>query len=427
MTRLFLLIGLWATPVWAQTSTVAFEMSNVQQNIDGFGVAGSQHPLPSAYADQLFTLQPGGLGLTFIRVGFDTDGPGPEGYNSDFYQFSDAVAASQRGAKVIVCPWSALPAYKTNSAWIGGHLGSTHFGDHATRLTTFLDDLHTRGVNAYAVELQNEPDFGTTDSSMLYTTGEMTTYLGSNLGPTLAARSPKPRVIFPSVATWSGAWAYATAALADGTAGPYVDLVSAHQYGGVDAYQGVRPVWQTEMSGTADVFDATITHGLTVAKWIHDALTTGGASAWFWWWGIGTGTDNEGLIGSSADTPPTYTYTKRLYTMAQYSRFIRPGWVRVGVSNSGVPANVSVSAFRANNDSGAAIVVINTSGSSVSLTVTMSGITFGTMTPYITSATQNLEQQGAATVAAGSFTYSVANNTVTTFVGTNAVKTRLRR
>ena len=42
--------------------------------------------------------------------------------------------------------------------------------------------------------------------------------------------------------------------------------------------------------------------------------------------------------------PPPATITKRLYTLGNFSKFVRPGFVRVGTS--GGPGGVYVSAYK---------------------------------------------------------------------------------
>ena len=133
-----------------------------------------------------------------------------------------------------------------------------------------------------------------------------------------------------------------------------------------------------------------------MARWIHDALVTGGVSAWHYWWLIGLNTDDEGLIGYSGNTQ----ITKRLYTVGNFSKFVRPGFVMVGVT--GAPANVSVSAFK-NPTTGAFVVVaINQNGVDTPITLTLNGLSASAVTPWITSSTLDLARSGRAGPAAPS-------------------------
>ena len=70
-----------------------------------------------------------------------------------------------------------------------------------------------------------------------------------------------------------------------------------------------------------------IANGVVVAEWIHSALVVGEASAWLYWWYQASG-DNEGLIIS------TSSLTKRGYTLGNYAKFVRPGYVMVDVTGN---------------------------------------------------------------------------------------------
>src|SRR4029079_2474309 len=119
--------------------------------------------------------------------------------------------------------------------------------------------------------------------SMVYSNQDMVDFV-KVLGPKLAALNPRPKLLLPEVSTWSGAWGYAGGVLGDSAAAPYLDIVGVHQYVNVDAPQvAAWPIWQTEMS-SFEAFDPGILNGLGVARCIHDAIVTGGASAWSYFW-----------------------------------------------------------------------------------------------------------------------------------------------
>lgn len=65
------------------------------------------------------------------------------------------------------------------------------------------------------------------------------------------------------------------------------------------------------------------------------------------------------------------------------------------------------------------IVALNMGSSSVGQPIRIQNIpgTITAMTPYVTSRTKNCEQQSALTVTAGSFVATLADSSITTFVG----------
>src|SRR5262249_45680570 len=136
-----------------------------------------------------------------------------------------------------------------------------------------------------------------------------------------------------------------------------------------------KEVWQTEMSGvkwwpeqgpTGD-----ITNGIAVAGWIHDALVNGEVSAWLWWWFRAYNTnDNEGLFIQNGGTT-NWTDTKRHWTLGNYSKFVRPGYVRVDVTG-GVPSGVLLSAYKG-TDGTVVVVAINKNPAAVNVPISISG------------------------------------------------------
>ena len=147
-----------------------------------------------------------------------------------------------------------------------------------------------------------------------------------------------------------GGYDYGHVMAADSAAWAAFDILGVHQYDSqvavkwpADVNGGVpnKEVWQTEMSGVKwwpeQGPSRDINNGVAVAGWIHSALVDGHASAWLWWWYQASGTDdNEGLTlksGSSA-SGCSGGDTKRHYTLGNYSKFIRPGYMRVDITGT---------------------------------------------------------------------------------------------
>jgi glucuronoarabinoxylan endo-1,4-beta-xylanase len=155
-----------------------------------------------------------------------------------------------------------------------------------------------------------------------------------------------------------------------------------------------------------------INNGIAVAGWIHSALVVGQASAWLYWWYQSVGSnDNEGLVlqGSTA-------LTKRCYTLGNYSKFVRPGYIMVDVSGNS-NTNLLLSAFKSNTDSTVVVVAINKGTSAATVPIAISGGTApASCTPYVTSSTANIAAGNPVTVTGGTLSASLAATTVTTFV-----------
>jgi glucuronoarabinoxylan endo-1,4-beta-xylanase len=82
-----------------------------------------------------------------------------------------------------------------------------------------------------------------------------------------------------------------------------------------------------------------------------------------------------------------------------------------------IPDNVLLIAY-VGSDGTVVVVAINKSTSAVSVPLTIAGGTApASMTPWVTSASQNLTSTAAVPVSNGAFTLALGASTVTTFVG----------
>src|ERR1039457_7043236 len=181
-----------------------------------------------------------------------------------------------------------------------------------------------------------------------------------------------------------------------------------------------KPAWETEWYGTDNPWDAswddgTADSGFTWAQRIYQGLTGANLSAYLFWWGTSTG--NESLIDLQGNS---VSASSRLWAFGNYSRFVRPGAVRIGASSSS--GAVDLSAFK-NTDGTVAIVALNTAGSADPITYSLSGT--GTpnnarVTPYLTNSSASIAAQGATAVSNGSFTATIpARSLVTYLVGSS--------
>ncbi|HKX32847.1 MAG TPA: MBG domain-containing protein, partial [Blastocatellia bacterium] len=155
------------------------------------------------------------------------------------------------------------------------------------------------------------------------------------------------------------------------------------------------------------VNDQTIAEAVNTAAQINDCLTTGNMSAYIWWKTIGNA---NGLLNASG------VPQRRGFAMGQFSRFVRPGDLRIDVSASSGP--LSFSAFKDPVSGRFAIVVVNNTTLPETQKFNLGGFTASTVTPWVTSATQSLESQAPLTIDNGAFTFELPSQSVVTFVGT---------
>jgi glucuronoarabinoxylan endo-1,4-beta-xylanase len=393
--------------------------------MDGFGAADTWAGALTAVQNTLFWDPVNGIGLSLLRIGIDVNGT-PLGSGA----YSDAMAANKFGVKVWGAPWSPPAGDKSNNnVNNGGTLNTASYNSWAGILAGFATTFKNKtGFALYGISAQNEPDFTASYSSCIYSAAQMVAF-AKVLGPMLHALNPPVKLIAAEPDIWDHMWTngdkYGTAILADAAASAAVDIIATHDYGhkATGDLTSTRPappagtkqhIWETEMSDETAP-DADITQGIQTATWIYAGVNTGGASAWHYWWLINANTDGEGLLlqgGSTTNTP------KRLWTMGNYSKFVRPGYVRVDVSGK-VPAGVLITAFQNPTDHTVVVVAINNNNAATSTTLFVEGAGWPTkFTPWLTSASANLTAQTVATVTNAAFTTSLAAKSVTTFVGT---------
>jgi glucuronoarabinoxylan endo-1,4-beta-xylanase len=137
-------------------------------------------------------------------------------------------------------------------------------------------------------------------------------------------------------------------------------------------------------------------------------------NAWHWWFlsdGIkyGNGTDNAAL------TDINLNYPKRAYVTGQWSKFVRPGWHRIGVSYSGP---LQITAFKSADDNSFAIAVVNPGNTVIRQTYVLDDIQAKFVNPWATSSTLSLAPLRRVSVVGSTFTYEMPAQSVVTFTGT---------
>ena len=154
------------------------------------------------------------------------------------------------------------------------------------------------------------------------------------------------------------------------------------------------------------------------AQKIHRYLSVANVNAWVWWFltdmpSQGEGADNAALTDLQGNFP------KRTYVTGQWSRFVRPGWLRIGVSHSDP---VQITAFKDPASQSFAIVAVNSTRRAVHQTFSLSGFSTNSITPWITSAALSLAAQAPISVTNSEFTYTLPESSVTTFSGKAGVQ-----
>ncbi|WP_086664706.1 glycoside hydrolase family 30 protein [Lentzea kentuckyensis] len=440
------LLGSLTTPAAATTATI--DASHQLQQIDGFGFSeafgrgdimhGSQGlsaPKQREILDLLLS-RTSGAGMSILRLGIGStsansiqpvDPGGPDAtprYVWDRDDESQVWLAQQAKAygvnRFYANAWSAPGYMKTNGDEAnGGSLcglsgASCTSGDwrraYANYLVQYTKFYAQEGIRITDIGFTNEPDYTATYSSMRFTPAQAAEFT-KVLGPVAGGL----KVACCDSFGWDQQSTYTKAIEADPVARRIVATHTGHTYASpiTGPLPTSRRTWMSEWSPNGTTWnenwdDGSGYDGFTIAKAVHTALTTGNANGYVYWYGASVGA-TRGLIQMDGDG---YHVSKRLWALANYSRFIRPNATRVGATTSN--GNLLLSAFR-NTDGSLAVVALNTGGTEESVSYAVKNSAATKATPYLTNTTGNTTAQSPIRLTGGKFTTTIPARSLITY------------
>ena len=162
--------------------------------------------------------------------------------------------------------------------------------------------------------------------------------------------------------------------------------------------------------------DLGIDAALYLARVIHTDLTVANASAWQWWTAISAFDYKDGLIYVDKNkTDGNYYTSKMLWAMGNYSRFIRPGAIRVDANIAGEPAIKSpllVSAFKEGKK--LTMVIINNNAENIAIHLNTGTNRITNVRAFATSASASLH---AETLTDVENAIPITGRSITTIIG----------
>jgi O-glycosyl hydrolase len=160
--------------------------------------------------------------------------------------------------------------------------------------------------------------------------------------------------------------------------------------------------WQTEVClmenipdfGNGNGMDRSMKTALFFARLIHQDMVVSNASAWQWWLGITYSNYKDGLIyvfPNKDKSDGTFTDSKLLWTLGNFSRFIRPGTIRIDVSGANInnPNGLMLSAYLNKDEKQVIVVAVNDGNLKEKIRLKISGLHIEKVIPYITSEEPN--------------------------------------
>ncbi len=409
-------LPLMLTPTNVSAASDAnINLSSQKQVIRGFG--GINHPawigdLTAAQRETAFGNDQNQLGFSVLRIWVDPD------RNNWSRELATAKRAIEKGAIVFASPWnppsSMVETFNRNGDTNAKRLRYDKYAAYAQHLNDFVTYMKNNGVNLYSISVQNEPDYA--HDWTWWTPQEILRFMKENAGSIQGAKVMAPES-FQYLKNISDPILNDPQALAN------MDILGAHLYGtqfSNFAYplfkqKGAgKELWMTEVyypnsdNNSADRWP----EALDISYHMHNAMVEGDFQAYVWWY----------IRRSYGPMKEDGTISKRGYNMAHFSKFIRPGYVRVDASKN-PDTNTFVSAYKGNNR--VVIVAINRGTSAVSQKFVLQNGNASTVSSWVTDASRNLASQPAINVSNRAFTAQLPARSVTTFVanlsGTNRI------
>ena len=290
----------------------------------------------------------------------------------------DALAKNP-DLKVFGSPWSAPAWMKTNNNMDGGgYLKSDAQTQNAWAMyfVKYVQAYKTYGIPMWGITVQNEPAAVQSWPSMIFNSAQERDFVKNYLGPTLAANDLGPdklAVMFldhnrDMMVEWANTF-YGDATVA---AMVWGEAIHWYDYGGAGAYSNVASVYNSHHGKHILATEQCLTGGTHMGdytgaeQYATDIFgdCSNGCEGWVDWNmalnqqggpNVSSNWCSAGIIVNGGNI----TYNPIYYYMAQFSKYVRPGAVRIGATATGTGAP-QVMAFK--NTDGTIVVIAYTAG-----------------------------------------------------------------
>ncbi|HEX6181632.1 MAG TPA: glycoside hydrolase family 30 beta sandwich domain-containing protein [Chitinophagaceae bacterium] len=408
-----------ANLVWAagssSTNIVEADTTQTYQTIDGFGytlTGGSAsliNALPPAVKDEvlneLFRHDSTFIGVSYLRISIGASDLSATTFTYDdmpvgqtdvnLAQFSidkekqdlipvlKKILAINPSIKILGSPWSAPVWMKTNGSFVGGKLKPEYYPVYAQYFVKYIQAMKAEGITIDAITPQNEPLHDGNNPSMKMEASEQTDFIKNHLGPAFRAANIATKIIvYDHNADRPD---YPLTILNDAGAKQFVDGSAFHLYGGSitaltqvhDAHPDKNVYFTEQWTGGPGNFagdlkwhvqnliiGATRNWSRNVLEWnlaadpTYQPHTPGGCSSCMGALTIGTGV----------------TRNVSYYIIAHAAKFVRPGSVRIGSTQT---TTLSTVAFK-NPEGRKVLIVLNTGANSEVFSIKFNGKTVST-------------------------------------------------
>ncbi len=207
--------------------TIGVDSAVSYQPMDGFGytLTGSSAYLinrmgtapKTALLNELFGQGEGSIGISYIRVSIGASDLSPTvfSYNdmppgqtdptlanfslsedlTDLVPVLQQVLTINPNIKIMGSPWSPPVWMKSNGSSIGGSLLPQYYSVYANYFVKYIQAMQARGITIHSVTVQNEPEHGGNNPSMLMTAPQQADFVKNHLGPAFQAAGIGTKII----------------------------------------------------------------------------------------------------------------------------------------------------------------------------------------------------------------------------------------
>jgi glucosylceramidase len=380
-------------------SNIDIDSTIAYQTIDGFGytlTGGSAYLInrmgaspKASLLNELFGTGSNSIGISYLRISIGASDLSTSVFSYDdmpagqtdvaLTQFSlsqdtadlipvlKEILAINPNIKIMGSPWSAPVWMKDNGSSIGGNLQPQYYSVYASYFVKYIQQMQARGISINAVTVQNEPQHGGNNPSMVMSAAQQADFVKNHLGPAFQAAGINTKII-----VWDHNCDnpnYPITVLNDAGAKAFIDGSAFHLYSGdisalttvYNAHPDKNLYFTEQWTGSSASFDGDLKWHLknviigSMRNWSKNALewnlandpsygphTPGGC------------TECKGAITISGSN---FSRNVSYYIIAHASKFAPSGSVRI---SSSTPANLPNVAFK--TPSGKKVLIVMNEG-----------------------------------------------------------------
>ena len=362
--------------------TVEVDSTITYQTVDGFGytlTGGSAfliNRLPAAQKtallQELFGNGENAIGISYLRISI-----GASDLSADVFSYNDMpsgqidvnltnfnlskdtvdvipllkeILSINPNIKIMGSPWSPPVWMKDNSSSIGGGLQTQYYNVYANYFVKYINAMKAKGITVDAITIQNEPQHGGNNPSMVMSAAQQANFVKNNLGPAFRTAAITTKIII-----WDHNCDnpnYPISILNDAAAKQFIDGSAFHLYNGdisalsnVHAAHPDKNLYFTEQwTGANGTFDGDL-------KWHVKNVIIGSMKNWskvaLEWNLANDGAYNPHTPGGCTECKGALTLDGTLnrnvgyYIIAHASKFVPAGSVRIESVNAGNIYNVA--------------------------------------------------------------------------------------